>query len=940
MHPFPPESEKLFDVEHLPKMVSTVDDLLGDVLKEQGAEGLYDTVEALRHGYKELRKQDNPEKRAELMKQIEELSPDLLAQVTRAFNMYYALSNLVEEDFHHRDRRRQFRENNEHLWKGSFQNAVKELKDEGITAEELQTIVNGLRYSPVFTAHPTEARRRTIMGLQRKIFLLIDKLQRPELSEEEELIWMRNLKNHIQIMWRTNEVRTSKPSVIDEVNYGLYFFNESLFKAIPTVYRYFERAVRKNYGAKANIQIPSFLRFGSWIGGDRDGNPNVTPEITRQSVRLHMQTALQAYIERIEVLVEDFSYSVHFITPSNEFQTALAEDEKRFGETLYPTFPDYYADEPYRLKLATMSYRLQQTLSAVQQRLDGRNVELPDDAYINADQFKSDLNLIVDSLNLHGSQEVAKRDLKDLIRLVETCGFSLYRLDIRQESDVHTATIDEVLKQLRPDIDYTSMAENERVELLASMISVPCLPIPNKLGMTEKSIETLEVFESMVAMRDEAGDDVFGAYVISMTHVASHIMEVMFLARLVGLAGFDADGKPFCNIEISPLFETIEDLKHIVEVLSNLLENDVYRSLLKESGNVQEVMLGYSDSCKDGGIMASNWNLYNAQKQVIALTDKYEVECRLFHGRGGTIGRGGGPTHEAIISQPPDTVHGQIKFTEQGEVLTNKYSNHETAVYELSVGCTGLLKASKCLVYKRGPYSEEYLDTMSMLSKTGEDAYRDLIDNTEGLLDYFYEVTPVQEIGLLNIGSRPSHRKKKDRSKASIRAIPWVFGWAQARHTLPAWYGIGTALENFRKENGEESLELLQNMHNEWPAFRALLSNAQMALFKAQMDTAKEYSEIHHDQELAAHIYGKVKAEYERTVEQVLEIAQISGLIEENPLLQYSMKRRDPYLDPLNHIQIMLIKRHRQYQGEEPSPWLDNLLRTINAIAAGMRNTG
>ncbi|HHC74293.1 MAG TPA: phosphoenolpyruvate carboxylase, partial [Thiothrix sp.] len=390
----------------------------------------------------------------------------------------------------------------------------------------------------------------------------------------------------------------------------------------------------------------------------------------------------------------------------------------------------------------------------------------------------------------------------------------------------------------------------------------------------------------------------------------------------------------------------VEDLKHIADVLTDLLENDTYRRLLASQGNIQEVMLGYSDSCKDGGIMASNWNLYNAQKQVIALTDKYEIDCRLFHGRGGTIGRGGGPTHEAILSQPPDTVHGQIKFTEQGEVLSNKYSNTETAIYELGVGSTGLLKASKCLVRKRGPYSDEYLSTMSTLSQTGEETYRELIDFTPGLLDYFYEITPVQEIGHLNIGSRPSHRKKKDRSKASIRAIPWVFGWAQARHTLPAWYGIGTALKTFRNSHGDGALALLQTMYKEWPAFRALLSNAQMALFKGQMDTAKEYAEIMQDQTLAMHIYGKVKDEYTLTEQQILEVAQLGQLMDETPLLQYSMRRRDPYLDPLNHIQIMLIKRHRQHGSEnltdmdDPSPSLDNLLRTINAIAAGMRNTG
>ncbi|MGV6810150.1 MAG: phosphoenolpyruvate carboxylase [bacterium] len=946
MHSFPPQSNKLFDVDHLQKMITTVDDLLGEVLQEQGKDGLYDIVESLRKGYTELREQDNLQKRTELMALISTLDDDMLMQVIRAFNTFYALSNLVEEDFMHRERRRKFRKGDDHLWKGSFLDTVGELKNDGITVEEMQTIVNGLNYRPVFTAHPTEARRRTLMDLQRDIFLLIDKLQIAELSEEEEFSLMRHLKAQIQLMWRTNEVRISKPSVIDEVRYGLYYFNESLFDAIPVVYRYFERAIRQTYG-KGAVNIPSFLRFGSWIGGDRDGNPFVTPSITRQAIRLHMQTALQAYIERVNALQGQLTHTIHFITPSPEFDESIAVDDVRYGVFIYRDLPQYYQEEPYRRKLKVIAYRLEQTLQCVNQRLanDDNTLALPDAAYKNAEEFHKDLSLISDSLEYHGDHAIARRDLKDLIRLVETCGFNLYQLDIRQESDVHTATVAEIITQLR-DIDYLQMNEAERVTFLAKMIENNTLPIPNKAIMTDKSVETLEVFEVIVKMREEAGAGAFGAYVISMTHTASHVMELMFLAKLVGLVGFDEDGNAFNHIEPSPLFETVEDLKHIADVLTDLLENDTYRRLLASSGNIQEVMLGYSDSCKDGGIMASNWNLYNAQKQVIALTDKYEIDCRLFHGRGGTIGRGGGPTHEAILSQPPDTVHGQIKFTEQGEVLSNKYSNTETAIYELGVGSTGLLKASKCLVRKRGPYSDEYLSTMSTLSQTGEETYRELIDFTPGLLDYFYEITPVQEIGHLNIGSRPSHRKKKDRSKASIRAIPWVFGWAQARHTLPAWYGIGTALKTFRNSYGEGALALLQTMYKEWPAFRALLSNAQMALFKGQMDTAKEYAEIMQDQSLAMHIYGKVKAEYTLTEQQILEVAQLNQLMDETPLLQYSMRRRDPYLDPLNHIQIMLIKRHRQHGSEaiaasdELSPSLDNLLRTINAIAAGMRNTG
>jgi phosphoenolpyruvate carboxylase len=426
-----------------------------------------------------------------------------------------------------------------------------------------------------------------------------------------------------------------------------------------------------------------------------------------------------------------------------------------------------------------------------------------------------------------------------------------------------------------------------------------------------------------------------------MTHQASHIMEVMWLASLVGLAGFNGD-ECYCHIEISPLFETIEDLQHIESVLGNLFDDPVYKQLLHASGNLQEVMLGYSDSCKDGGILASSWQLFEAQQKVIALADKHQIECRLFHGRGGTIGRGGGPTYESILAQPEGTVHGQIKFTEQGEVLSNKYSNAETAVYELTMGITGLMQATRfTVVDEPGTSTPERMEIMRELMKTGEETYRQLTDHTDGFLDYFYEATPVSEIAQMNIGSRPSHRKKGDRSKSSVRAIGWVFGWAQARHTLPAWYGIGSALQKYI--DGDESrLEKLQELHHEWPYFRALLSTTEMAMYKADIITAEEYSELCLSEDTRKRVFDMVRDEYKRTLELTLKVAQMNTLLDDNPALSVSLMRRDPYLDPLSHIQIKMLKHYRDtsLSDDERESWLDPLLRSINAIAAGMRNTG
>ncbi len=926
------------NIDTLQNQVRIVGHLLGEVLKEQEGEDVLNAVEHLRQGYISLRHKDDDTTRQELMAFIEDLSSHKLKQVTRAFNVFYVLSNIVEEDFLHRERRKMYRSGDSKLWKGSFLRTVQELADAGMSSEEAQKVINELCYTPVFTAHPTEARRRSMMTLQRRIFLVIDELNNADTTSEEHEAVLRRLKAQIQLLWRTSEVRHNKPSVEDEVRYGLFYFHASLFEAIPMIYRYFERATRKVYG-RNQITIPTVLKFGSWIGGDRDGNPFVTPAVTRNAIRLHMQEALVEYKRRIINLRSILTHDLEFVAPSPSFLESLSSDEAELKELAFKKQPELFATEPYRRKLQFMAYRLKTNLKSVQGRISGKLVADSPVAYNNIDNFLNDLYSIRDSLISHNDEDISKRELKDLIRLAETCGFSLYELDVRQESTVHTKAVNEVLQQFIPDVGYNNLSEEKRISLLSELIRRDSLPKANPESLSEQSIETLELFDTMVTMRKETGDTIFGTYVISMTHTASHVMEVMFLARLAGLVGKDKDGGIFCNIKISPLFETIEDLQHISSVLTHLFENPDYMSLLKASGNLQEVMLGYSDSCKDGGILASQWNLYNAQREVIALTDKYGVKCRMFHGRGGTVGRGGGPTHEAIISQPPDTVHGQIKFTEQGEVLSNKYSNIETAVYELGVGITGLLKASQSVVKKQGQYGDNYHKAMRSIATYGEKSYRDLTDHTEGFQDYFYENTPVTEIGQLNIGSRPSHRKV-DRSKASIRAIPWVFGWAQARHTLPAWFGIGSALEQIRTENGDE---LLREMYQNWPFFRALLSNVQMALFKAQMDTAKEYAGLWANKERSMTIYQKIADEYYRTVQEVLNIAQIDTLMGETPLLQYSLERREPYLDPLNHIQITVLGRHREFLAQNPeeeSPWLDELLLTINAIAAGMRNTG
>jgi len=931
----PPVKDKL-----LRTRVKLLGHLLGNILLNLAGAHVYDAVEKLRTGYISLRKTENPRKRAQLMSLIESLDADTLTQVIRAFSIYFSLVNIVEEDFQHQQRRREVRSGRP-LWYGSFDDTLDQFRQEDLDAEQVQGLLDQLAYIPVFTAHPTESKRRSIMTALRRIFLTNDRLNDTRLGKLQREDLIAELETQIQILWRTNEVREYKPTVKDEIRNGLYYFKISLFRAVPQIYLHMETNLIKHY-PDAQIRVPSFLRFGSWIGGDRDGNPFVKPETTVMALRLQAQAILDEYVYRIRALSQELTHSTEWCTPTKKFSDSLFQDENMRFE-VFKENANAFIHAPYRRKLAFMLYRLHQNLAIIDARLNHQEEPAAQHAYRHESDFLRDLVLIRDSLISHGDRNISDGKLKDLIRLVETFGFFLLKLDVRQESTRHSEAIADILKQLPGAPDYLSLNEDQRMALLTEYLQdKPDFTIDRE-ALQEPNRETLDVFQVMAEMHEEISPRAFGNYVISMTHTASHVMEVMFLASLEGLAGKDYHDDWFCNIRISPLFETIEDLAHIEIVLRALLDNPAYSELLKVSGKLQEVMLGYSDSCKDGGILASSWGLYEAQRKVIALTTEHGVECRLFHGRGGTIGRGGGPTHDAIMAQPEGTVHGQIKFTEQGEVLSYKYSNQETAIYELTMGVTGLMLASRSVVAEQPvTATDTYLQTMQDLTRTGEESYRNLTDRSEGFLDFFYETTPVVEIGMLNIGSRPSHRKKTDRSKSSVRAIPWVFGWAQSRTTLPAWYGIGSALETFISQDPDNNLALLQEMNHNWPYFRALLSNTQMSLTKADMTIAGEYTELAEDQDMAKRIYAMIRSEYERTVSNVRRITEEAYLLEDFPVLGLSLSRRDPYLDPLSHIQILLLKRYRDEQVDEETRdlWLNPLLRTINAVAAGMRNTG
>jgi len=917
--------------------------LLGQVLRDQEGGRVLAAVETLRKGYVQLSKEENPRKRVHLSRLIKRLDPATLTHVVRAFSIYFSLANIAEEAYQHRERRRLVRAGGP-LWQGSFDHTIREFQEQGVTAGQLQELLDKLAYIPVFTAHPTEAKRRTVMELLRRIFLIAERLDDPRLSSREREETHDALQEQIQILWKTDEVRVHKPEVRDEIRNGIYYFQDSLFEAVPTVYRYLERAIERVYGKDLGtgqqIRVPSLLRFGSWIGGDRDGNPFVTADVTALALRLQARAVLLEYICRLTRLQLVLTHSISLCKPSPEFLTSLEADRIYYDAAFGPS-SKRFSSEPYRRKLYIMRYRLERNLVAIKEQLQERSGEENlEHGYRSEEEFLNELYTIRDSLRSHGDGNIADGELKNLIRLVETFGFYLLVLDIRQESSRHTRAVAELLQAAGVTPDYSELEEDKKLQVLREQISrAEPLPVDRSL-LTPETQETLRVFGMIKDMQAEISPRAFGNYVISMTHSASHVLEVLMLARQAGLV--ERTGQSWrCSVRVSPLFETIQDLQHIDAVMTTLLDDPLYRQLVDAAGGQQEVMLGYSDSCKDGGILASAWALYQAQTQITRITQERGVRCRLFHGRGGTVGRGGGPTHEAILSQPPGTVRGEIKFTEQGEVLSYKYTNCETAIYELGMGVTGLMKASLGLVRPQAPERSEHLTVFAELARVGEGVYRDLTANTPGFMDYFYEATPVSEIGLLNIGSRPSHRNKGDRSRASIRAIPWVFGWAQSRHTLPAWFGIGAALERYIGASPER-LTQLRAMYHECLAFRALLSNTQMALLKANMTIAAEYAALCKNPDVARHVFGIVHQEYERTVRQVLKIAECNELMAENHAIALSIKRRNPYLDPLNHIQITLLARSRNpsLSEEERNKWLDSLLRSINAISQGMRNTG
>ena len=914
--------------------------LLGNAIKLHAGKEVYAVVEKLRKGFINLQENHNEKQHDQLIRYIEKLDPETLKNVIRSFSKYFALVNVAEEAYQHIHRESLIisGKSGSALWEGSFDHTLKDCKSHGITINELQKLYNTLQFIPVFTAHPTEAMRRSKMEATRRIFATILELHnyRGQSIRKEELI--KKLEAQILILWKTDEVRMKKPTVEDEVRNGLYYFNTSLFKAVPQMYRDLENATKRIYCdslSVGSIKVPSFLRFGSWIGGDRDGNPFVTPDVTQKAVYMHAKTALKEYIKRAQELSRFMTHSEQLVNPSEAFLKSLEDDNKYLKEAFYKKSSDF-AKEPYRRKFKIISYRLNESLQRIIELQDNKKPSERANRYSCEKELLEDLYVIRESLAQDGDTVIMEFGLDDFIRLVETFGFFLVNLDIREESTKHSQVIQSLISNVKK-VDYGKLKESEKVDILTEMLDSGDNFQEQYNLLTDKEKVVVDVFKTMILLRDQVSKDAFGHYIISMTHDASHVLEVMVLAKMAGLVGRSSNGKIFCDILITPLFETIDDLARIKVILESLFSNDVYIKFLKcHEDNLQEVMLGYSDSCKDGGIIASSFGLYEAQQEIIEISEKFGIECKIFHGRGGTVGRGGGPTHNSILAQPAKTVNGKIKITEQGEVLSYKYAQYETACYELEMAIGGLIKASQHIVVDQKVNVKDFEEKMKIMKISGEEEYRELTDRTPGLTDYFYEATPVQELGELNIGSRPSHRAKGERSRYSIRAIPWVFGWSLSRHTLPAWYGLGTALKKTYEDKG---IDILRKMYDDWPFFHMMIDNIGQSIAKADLAIAKDYALLAKDQKQASHIIKKIEDEYKLTEDLMLQIIESERLLEDNKKLALSLYRRKPYMDPLNYIQVMLLRKHRSESSQDDTVF-NPLLRTIHAIAAGLRNTG
>lgn len=901
--------------------------ILGDMVREQEGEPVYHLVEIIRRTSIRFHRDADQGARQELETILATLSPDVAVQIVRAFSYFSHLANIAE-DIHHIRRNRAHEIAGSAPRPGTMAKALSRATEAGIDAAALRTFFADALISPVLTAHPTEVRRKSTLNREMEIATILDEAERVIATPREAKAHEDDLRRAILTLWQTALLRRIKLTVIDEVTNGLSYYDYTFLTEVPRLMCDVEDALEE-IDPRAEAELPAFLRIGSWIGGDRDGNPFVTADVLRRTVDMHRERVMRFYLDQVDTLSAELSLASRLVRTSPELATlmALAPDQDLGSR-----------EEPYRMALAVVRARLAATAAAL------RGEETTDTAggltpYAAAGDFKADLDLIARSLSENGSLVLARGRLRHLRKAADCFGFHLAALDLRQNSDVHERTVGELLEAVAPGTDYGALDEEARIALLTAELS-NARPLASAfLSYGEETEGELDILRAAAQAHRALGEAVIPNCIISKTEGVSDMLEAALLLKEVGLVR--ADGTS--TINVVPLFETIEDLRACAEVMERLFSIPAYMALVRSRGSLQEVMLGYSDSNKDGGFVTSGWELYKAETALIEVFRRHGVKLRLFHGRGGSVGRGGGPSYDAILAQPGGAVNGQIRLTEQGEIISSKYSNPEVGRRNLEIMAAATLEATLLHGAESAP-PESFLAAMEDLSQSAFAAYRGLVYETDGFEDYFWASTVISEISTLNIGSRPASRKKT-RAITALRAIPWVFSWAQCRLMLPAWYGFGTAVEAFLAAH-PDGMARLQAMYRDWPFFRTLLSNMDMVLSKSSLAVASRYAELVEDEALRERIFSRIRAEYETTVRRLLEIMGQKKLLEGNPLLDRSIRNRFPYLDPLNHVQIELLKSHRRNQrrnGGQIDPndkVLHGIQLTINGISAGLRNSG
>ena len=984
--------------------LQVVEGLWEFVLRQECGQELVDLLGQLRHLCSPEGQATN-EKASEVVRLIQKLDLNEAIRAARAFALYFQLINIVEQ--HYEQRQQLSRSLNhrkpkqkltpplvppsteleleeeelvrkggpgaellEKSWQAKEANQQDQstlhalfphLREMNVPPQQIQRLIDQLDVRLVFTAHPTEIVRPTIREKQRRMAKILQQLDQVEEVQEsidgatswEAEALREQLTEEIRFWWRTDELHQFKPSVLDEVEYALHYFEEVLFDSIPQLYQRFKHALSTSF-PWLNPPSNKFCKFGSWVGADRDGNPSVTPQITWQTACYQRKMILEKYIKSVKRLIDLLSLSLHWSDILPDLLESLEQEQSQMNE-VYEALALRYRQEPYRLKLSYVLKRLENTL---ERNAHLYNSELRRDipgnsqaSYKSGAEFLADLRLIERNLSETG---INCRELENLICQVEVYGFNLADLDIRQESSRHADVLNEVLEYLQVlPRSYHELSEAERVAWLVSELQTRRPLIPAELHFSDKTNELIETFRIVRSLQQEFGPNICRTYVISMSRELSDLLEVLLLAKEAGL--YDpATGTG--TVQVVPLFETVEDLQRAPSVMQKLFELPLYRSFLAADNtpfnpNLQEVMLGYSDSNKDSGFLSSNWEIHKAQKALQHVAEQYGVNLRIFHGRGGSVGRGGGPAYKAILAQPGHSINGRIKITEQGEVLASKYSLPELALYNLETIAAAVIQAS--LLRTGFDDIQPWNEIMEELSARSRQHYRALIYEQPDFIDFFHQVTPIDEISQLQISSRPARRQGGKKDLSSLRAIPWVFSWTQTRFLLPSWYGVGTALQEFVNEEPEEHLKLLRYFYLKWPFFKMVISKAEMTLAKVDIQMARHYVEElskPEDMPRFERVFEQIANEYYLTRDLVLSITGHKRLLDGDPVLQRSVQLRNGTIVPLGFLQVSLLKRLRQCSTPATSgvihsryskgELLRGALLTINGIAAGMRNTG